>query len=58
MKVFITKKKLVNEFAKELAYLQIRADWWYYASRAEEKDKQNMSTPLHMFQFRHHESSI
>ena len=27
MKVFISKRKLVNEFAKELAYLQIRADW-------------------------------
>lgn len=46
MKVFITKKKLVNEFAKELAYLQIRADWWYYASRAEEKDRQNMSSKI------------
>ena len=46
MKVFITKKKLVNEFAKELAYLQIRADWWHYASRAEDKYSQNMSSKM------------
>ena len=30
MKFFITKKKLIKIMAKELAYLQIRADWWYY----------------------------
>ena len=30
MRLFITKKKLVKKFAEELAYLQIRADWWYY----------------------------
>lgn len=46
MNVFITKRKLVNEFAKELAYLQIRADWWYYASRAEDKERQNMSSKM------------
>ena len=27
---FIRKKKLIKFFAEELAYLQIRADWWYY----------------------------
>lgn len=46
MKVFISKRKLVNEFAKELAYLQIRADWWHYASRAEDKYSQNMSSKM------------
>ena len=46
MKVFISKRKLVNEFAKELAYLQIRADWWHYASRAEDKERQNMSSKM------------
>lgn len=30
MKLFITKKKLIKTLAEELAYLQIRADWWYY----------------------------
>lgn len=30
MKFFITKKKLIKTLAEELAYLQIRADWWYY----------------------------
>lgn len=46
MKVFTSKRKLVNEFAKELAYLQIRADWWHYASRAEDKYSQNMSSKM------------
>ena len=27
---FTTKKKLIKTLAEELAYLQIRADWWYY----------------------------
>ena len=30
MKLFISKKKLIKTLAEELAYLQIRADWWYY----------------------------
>ena len=30
MRSFITKKKLIAKMAKELAYLQISADWWYY----------------------------
>lgn len=43
MRFFITKKKLVNKLSEELAYLQIRADWWYYVSRSEEKqDMSNM----------------
>lgn len=46
MKFFITKRKLVNEFAKELAYLQIRADWWYYVSKIEDKERQNMSSKM------------
>lgn len=46
MKFFITKRKLVNEFAKELAYLQIRADWWYYASKIEDEERQNMSSKM------------
>lgn len=41
MRFFITKKKLVKKLAEELAYLQIRADWWYYISNV--KDKQEMS---------------
>ena len=42
MKAFITKKKLIKKFAEELAYLQIRADWWYYVYNG--KDKQQMSS--------------
>lgn len=30
MRLFITKKKLIKTLGEELAYLQIRADWWYY----------------------------
>lgn len=30
MRFFVTKKKLIKTLAEELAYLQIRADWWYY----------------------------
>lgn len=26
----ITKKRLIKTLAEELAYLQIRSDWWYY----------------------------
>lgn len=44
MRLFITKKKLIKKFAEELAYLQIRADWWYYVSQVKEEEKQNMSS--------------
>lgn len=43
MKLFITKKKLIQKMAEELAYLQIRADWWYYVSNTKDEEKQNMS---------------
>ena len=32
VRFFVTKKKLIKTLAEELAYLQIRADWWYYCS--------------------------
>ena len=32
VRLFITKKKLIKKFAEELAYLQIRADWWFYVA--------------------------
>lgn len=38
MKFFITKKKLIKELAKELAYLQIRADWWFYVCPANNEE--------------------
>ena len=41
---FISKKKLIKKFAEELAYLQIRADWWYYVSQVKEEERQNMSS--------------
>ncbi len=44
MRLFITKKKLIKKFAEELAYLQIRADWWYYVSNMKDKEKQKMSS--------------
>lgn len=48
MRLFITKKKLIKKFAEELAYLQIRADWWYYCFPSEKVDeditKQDMSS--------------
>lgn len=44
MRLFITKKNLIKKFAEELAYLQIRADWWYYVSNVKEEEKQNMSS--------------
>ena len=48
MKFFITKKKLIKTLAEELAYLQIRADWWYYCYPNEKVDenitKQDMSS--------------
>lgn len=43
MRLFITKKKLIKKLSEELAYLQIRADWWYYVSHnKEKKDMSNM----------------
>lgn len=42
MRLFITKKKLIKKLSEELAYLQIRADWWYYVSSS--RDKQEMSS--------------
>ena len=44
MRLFITKKKLIKKFAEELAYLQIRADWWYYVSHMKDEEKQKMSS--------------
>lgn len=44
MKLFITKKKLVKKIAEELAYLQIKADWWYYVSNFEGNEKREMSS--------------
>lgn len=32
MRFFLSKKKLISQFAQELAFLQIRADWWHYIS--------------------------
>lgn len=43
LRLFITKKKLVKKFAEELAYLQIRADWWFYVASGDKKENQNMS---------------
>lgn len=37
MKFFITKRRLIKEMARELAYLEINADWWYYTTKVEEK---------------------
>lgn len=43
----ISRKKLVKVFAEELAYLQIRADWWFYCfpndKVGEDTTKQDMS---------------
>ena len=44
MRLFITKKELVKKFAEELAYLQIRADWWSYVASGDKKENQNMSS--------------
>lgn len=50
MKLFVTKKKLIKHLAEELAYLQIRADWWYYCYKHEfvdetcETTKEDMSS--------------
>lgn len=44
MRLFITKKKIIKKLAEELAYLQIRADWWYYISDI--KEKHDMSSNM------------
>lgn len=48
MKLFITKKRLIKYLAEELAYLQIRADWWYYCIKHEIVDKENNITKQDM----------
>lgn len=48
MKLFITKKKLIKQLAEELAYLQIRADWWYYCYPNEMVDKESNITKQDM----------
>ena len=44
MKLFITKKKLIKELAEEMAYLKIRADYWYYVSELSEVTRRKMSS--------------
>lgn len=46
--MFIGKKKLINILAEELAYLQIRADWWFYTWEHEFVDKENNITKQDM----------
>lgn len=41
MNFFVTKKKLIKTLAEELAYLQIRADWWYYCFPGEMADRES-----------------
>jgi len=41
VRLFITKKKLVKKFAEELAYLQIRADWWFYVASGDKEENQS-----------------
>ena len=43
MRLFIIKKKLIKKFAEEMAYLQIRADWWFYVSSGDKEENRNMS---------------
>lgn len=43
MRFFIIKKRLIKKFAEELAYLQIRADWWYYVASGNKEENQKMS---------------
>ena len=43
MRLFITKKKLIKKFAEEMAYLQIRADWWFSVANGEKEENRNMS---------------
>ena len=44
MRFIFTRKKLINELAEEMAYLQIRADWWSYVSKLGEETKVQMVT--------------
>ena len=48
MRLFITKKKLIKTLAEEIAYLQIRADWWYYCFSNDMVDKENNITKQDM----------
>lgn len=48
MRFFITKKKLIKKLAEELAYLQIRADWWYYCFPSEIVDEDSNTTKQDM----------
>ena len=48
MKLFITKKNLIKKFAEELAYLQIRADYWFYCYPHEVIDKDTGTTKQDM----------
>lgn len=48
MRLFITKKKLIKTLAEELAYLQIRADWWYYCFSGDIVDKESNITKQDM----------
>ena len=44
MSLFITKKKLIKELAEEMAYLQIRADYWYYVSKLSKVTRGEMAS--------------
>ena len=48
MRLFITKKRLIKILAEEIAYLQIRADWWYYCFSNDMVDKENNITKQDM----------
>ena len=48
MRLFITKKRLVKILAEEIAYLQIKADWWYYCFSNDMVDKENNITKQDM----------
>ena len=42
---FLTKRKsIIKELAQELAYLQIRADWWFYIANGDKEENRNMSS--------------
>ena len=48
MRLFITKKKLIKTLAEEIAYLQIKADWWYYCFPSDVVDKESNITKQDM----------
>ena len=48
MRLFVTKKKLIKILAEEIAYLQIKADWWYYCFPNDVVDKDNNITKQDM----------